>query len=161
MQEIESFSLIQPYEKGAVIFQNNEPARNLYGLVEGSVELSLLFKEEIITKDIKYESYITTHVETLEKPVVIDTIEKGEMFGWSAMVEPEKMTATATCTADAKVILIPSNYLKKILGADHELGSLLFSRISTLISNRLNSRTDKLVDTWCNLFETAHISPQN
>lgn len=158
LDEIESFSFVQTYEQGSVIFENNEPARNLYGLIRGDVDLSILFKEKIITKDIKYEEYIRTNVEIFEKPVVIETVKDLSIFGWSAMVEPEKMTATAKCSSDSDIVVIPASELKQTLNSDPELGYLLSSRISNIVAQRLNSRTEKLVEAWCSLFETESIS---
>jgi CRP-like cAMP-binding protein len=158
LAEIEAFSIVQNYEKGAAIFQSNEPARNLYGLIQGEVDLSILFKEEIISKDIHYEEYISAYVEYLEKPIIIDNIKNHDIFGWSALVEPERMTATARCTRDCEIVLIPASDLKQIFNNDPELGYLLSSRINIIIAQRLDSRTKKLVDAWCSLFEMEKIS---
>lgn len=157
LAEIESFSILQHYKKGDIVFDCNEPARNLYGIVSGEVDLSILFKEKIITKNIKYEEYISTHIENLEKPITIETVQKGDMFGWSALVEPEKMTATARCNKDCDIVLIPAVDLKELFARDPELGYHLSSQINSLIAQRLNNRTENLVEAWCTLFETEHI----
>jgi len=158
LAEIEAFSIIQTYEKGAAVFHSNEPARNLYGLIQGDVDLSILFKEEIITKNIKHEEYISTNVENLEKPVTIETVKNHDIFGWSALVEPEQMTSTARCTSDCEIILFPASNLKQIFNNDPELGYLLSSRLNVIIAHRLKHRTEKLVDAWCTLYETESIS---
>ncbi len=157
VSEIESFSILQSYKKGDVVFQCNESAQNLFGLVLGKVELTLLFKEEIITKDIKHEDYISTNIEILEKPVVIENVKNRDIFGWSALVEPEKMTATAKCSSDCDIVVIPASNLKELFIKDPELGYLLSNRISVIIAQRLNSRTQKLVDTWCSLYDIETI----
>jgi len=158
LAEIEAFSIMQNYEKGAAVFQSNEPARNLYGLAHGDVDLSIPFREEIITKDIKYEEYISTNIENHEKAIIVEKVKNRDIFGWSALVEPERMTATARCASDCGIVLIPASGLKQVFKNDPELGYLLSSRINILIAHRLNSRTEKLVDTWCSLFETERIS---
>ncbi len=158
LAEIETFSILQTYEKGGAVFLNNEPARNLYCLINGNIDLSILFKEEIVTKDIKYEEYTSTNVEILEKPVIIEQVKQYDIFGWSALVEPERMTATARCASDCELVLIPASDLKQIFSKDPELGYLLSARINIIIAQRLNSRTEKLVTTWCSLFETESIS---
>lgn len=158
LAEIETFSIVQNHEKGAVVFQRNETARNLYGLIKGDIDLSILFKEEIITKDIKYEEHISTNVEKFEKPIIIEKVKNHDIFGWSALVEPEKMTATARCASDCEIVLIPASALKQIFNNDSELGYLLCSRLNSIIAQRLNSISEKLVDTWCSLFETERIS---
>ncbi len=157
LAEIETFSILQTFKKGESVFQNNEPARNLYCLIDGDVDLSILFKEEIVTKEIKYEEYISTNVEILEKPIIIEKVKKYDVFGWSALVEPERMTATARCASDSELVLIPASDLKRVFHKDPELGYLLSAKINILIAQRLNSRTEKLVATWCSLFETESI----
>jgi CRP-like cAMP-binding protein len=157
LAEIEAFSMLKTYKKDDIVFQCNEPARNLFGLIQGKIELALLFKEEIITKDIKYEDYISTNIETLEKPVVIENVLNHDIFGWSALVEPEKRTATAKCSSDCNIAIIPASNLKKLFNKDPELGCLLNSRISVIIAKRLKSRTEKLVATWCSLFNIETI----
>ncbi len=159
LSQIESFSILQYYDENDVIFLSNEPARNLYGVIKGEVELTLLFKEEIVTKDIKYEEYIATHVEVMEKPIVIEQVEEQGIFGWSSLVEPEIMTATARCKKDCGIILIPASDLKNMFHSDPEFGYLMTSRLNALISRRLNSRTEKLVEAWCQLFEYHDINP--
>jgi len=158
LAEIEAFSIVQTLEKGAIVFHSNEPARNLYGLIQGDVDLSILFKEEIITKEIKHEGYISANVKNLEKPIIIEKVKPYDIFGWSALVEPERMTATAKCASDCKIVLIPASDLKRIFNNDPELGYLLSTRINIIIAKRLNSRTEKLVSIWCSLFETQRIS---
>ncbi|MDM8538506.1 cyclic nucleotide-binding domain-containing protein, partial [Desulfobacterales bacterium HSG17] len=116
------------------------------------------FKEEIVTKDIKYEEYININVEKFEKPVTIDKIKNGDIFGWSALVQPARMTATARCEKECDIVVIPGSELKKIFSRDPELGYLLSARISNIIAHRLDHRTEKLVDAWCSLFGTEKIS---
>lgn len=158
LSEIQTFSRMKTYELGAVVFENNEPAKNIYVLVSGDINLAILFKEEIITKEIKHEEYISTNVQIFEKPIIIEKVKAGDLFGWSALVAPEKMTATAKCTAACDIIIIPADRLKQMFINDPSLGYLLSSRISSLIAKRLNSRTEKLVTAWCSLFETEKIS---
>ncbi len=159
LAEIEAFTIMQNYDKGDVVFNSDEPAKNLYCLGNGEVNLAILFKEEIITKDVKFEEYISTNVEVFEKPIIIEKVKPGDIFGWSALVAPKKMTATARCASDCEIALIPADRLKQVFNKDPELGYLLSSRISSIIVKRLNSRTEKLVATWCSLFETEEISP--
>ncbi len=66
------------------------------------------------------------------------------------------MTATARCEDDCEIVLIPASRLKQLFSRDPELGYLLSARISSIIAHRLNSRTQKLVDAWCSLYESGH-----
>ncbi|MCG8689053.1 MAG: cyclic nucleotide-binding domain-containing protein [Desulfobacterales bacterium] len=156
-EEIESFAITQDYAQGETVFQSDEPARNLYGLLKGEVSLALVFREEVVTRNIKWEEYVDIKKEIFEKPVIIEEISPGNIFGWSALVEPAKMTAAAKCETDCQILLIPAELLKKVFEKDPELGYILSSRISDIIAGRLNTRTQKLVDAWCTLFENGSI----
>ncbi len=52
-----------------VIFRQGDEARDFYGLIEGEVELSLVFKEEFLRLDIRYEESIVAKREIIEKPI--------------------------------------------------------------------------------------------
>lgn len=157
LSAIEAVAMVQSYQAGNEVFRNNEPARNLYGVLEGEVALSLLFKEEIVTKDINYEAYISTRIETFERPIIFEHVGEKDLFGWSALVPPQKMTATATCLKDSEIVLIPADRLRDLFNTDPELGYLISSRLNSLIAERLNTRTKKLVEAWCSLFDISDL----
>ncbi|MGK7916406.1 MAG: cyclic nucleotide-binding domain-containing protein [Prochloraceae cyanobacterium] len=73
---------------GAVIFEQGEPGDLVYGIVEGEVEISI-------------------------KGKVIETLETGDVFGQSALVQPEHKRAS---TARAK-----TNCLIAFLDREHFL----------------------------------------
>lgn len=146
--------MVQTYSKGSTIFHHNEAADNLYALIRGDLELSIIFTEEIITKKIKHEEYIQTKKQILERPIVIETVNDNEIFGWSALVEPWLMTATATCISDAKIAFFPASGLRQLFSRDPELGYIISTRLTGLIASRLHNRTEKLVDAWCTMFKT-------
>ena len=73
LTEIANESEEMTFEEGTLLFSAGEPAQDIYELVEGSVDLV-----------------------ALEKELVHLTVSRsGQIFGWSALVEPYERTATA------------------------------------------------------------------
>ena len=140
-----------------VIFQQEDTAKNLYGVLDGEVELSLIFKGEVFKTDIQYEDSVHTRVEVLERPIIIDTVGPGEIFGWSSLVNPKRLTATAKCSKLTQVFSLPAADLKSTLDKDPGLGYVIMERLAEIISSRLQSRTDKLIEAWGEAFEVDKI----
>jgi len=44
-----------------------------------------------------------------------------------------------------------------MLADDHSLGYMIMTKLSNIISNRLKVRTDKLIETWVEAFDTDKI----
>lgn len=131
-----------------VIFKDGDEATNIYGVLDGEVTLSLIFEDKVLKTNIDYEESILSQYEVLEKPIVVDVVSRGEIFGWSALVSPHTSTATATCTMPVKVFAIPAETLCQMFQKDATLGFAVMSRLSELISQRLRNRTAKLIETW-------------
>jgi CRP/FNR family cyclic AMP-dependent transcriptional regulator len=147
---------LKEFKENDIIFREDEAADRLYGVLDGEVELSIVFKDKILKavplKDIKYEEENLSKIEVMERPIVVDSITAGEVFGWSSAVSPGMRTATARCTRASKVISIPGSDLKRICDKDPVLGYAIMGKLSEVISRRLQKRTDTLVEAWGQAF---------
>lgn len=145
------------FDTNEIIFREGENALNLYGVFDGEVELSILFKDKILKKDIQYEESIVTRIETLEKNIVIDTIKPGEIFGWSAFINPRLFTSTAKCAKPTRVFSLVATDLQVIFDKNPQVGYFFINRLAEIISKRLRDRTDKLIEIWSEAFEIGRI----
>jgi CRP-like cAMP-binding protein len=144
-------------EKNEIIFHQDEPAKEFFGVLEGEVELNLIYREKVMTKQIiDYEEAIVSKYEIQERPVVTDIIGPGEVFGWSSFFD-SGWTATAKCSKKTKLLFIKVSELKAMFEKDNESGYLFMTRLAGLISRRLHHRTDKLIEVWGEAFETDKI----
>jgi CRP-like cAMP-binding protein len=157
LEAMEQLGDLLEFDAQEIIGRENEPAINLYGVVDGEVELSFMFKDKILKREIRWEESISTRVETLEKPIVIDTVGPGEIFGWSSLVSPERLTATIRCSKPTRVFSLLASELKAMFDQDATLGYLFMERLAEIISLRLKHRTDKLIDTWGETFEGTRL----
>lgn len=79
------------FPKGEVIFKNDEPAKSLFLLEKGCVELY-------------YESFDELFKPELRRKFLVGEINPGEVFGISALIDPYKMTASAVAASPCLVI---------------------------------------------------------
>jgi CRP-like cAMP-binding protein len=144
-------------EENEIIFHQDDPAKEFFGVLEGEVELNLIYREKVMTKQIiDYEEAIVSKYEIQERPIVADIIGSGEVFGWSSFFD-SGWTATAKCSRKTKLLFLKVSELKAMFEKDNELGYLFMTRLAGLISKRLHHRTDKLIEVWGEAFEIDNI----
>lgn len=108
------------YEDGSVIFTIGGFATDIYLLKTGKVDIQIEFKI--------YDYEITT---------TVYTVGEGEIFGWSALVPPHRLTASARCHGKADVITINGKELIDILEKERGIGYVVMKNLSAVISSRL------------------------
>ena len=140
-----------------VIFHSEAPSTHFYGLLEGEVDLILIFKDKILKTDIEYEEAIQASMVDEEKAIIVDTVAPGQIFGWSSIVGPGKRTVTAECSQASRVISIPADELKSMFDEDHTLGYIVMRRLGDIIAKRLRNRTEKLIEAWGEAFDIGSI----
>ncbi|MBA4389391.1 MAG: hypothetical protein C0399_00415 [Syntrophus sp. (in: bacteria)] len=105
------------FKKDSVIFRTDEEAPYIYELVEGVVDIVVLEKDNM-------------H---------FSVIRPGEIFGWSALVEPYVYTATANCVTDVKVIRIARDSIEHVVKRHPAEGLMIYKHLAGIIGNRLRS----------------------
>ena len=138
---------------GDVIFHFDEPAEHLYGLLEGELDLNIVFIDKVLKTEIEYEEAIQASLVDEEKSIVIDTVLPNQIFGWASLVGPARRTVTARCTETCRVIAIAAADLNAMFAKDHNLGYVIMKKLADIIAKRLKMRTDKLIETWVEAFD--------
>jgi CRP-like cAMP-binding protein len=145
------------YKIDDILFRVGDTAENLCGVVDGEVELSLVFKDKVLKTDIKYEEAIQSRFEIIEKPIQVALVNPGQIFGWSALVSDQQRTLTARCGKSSRLLSLASDDLRALFRKDFELGYIIMTRLSDIIAKRLRDRTDKLIEAWGEAFEVDEI----
>ncbi len=110
---------------GKEIILQGEPAENFYVLLRGVVSLKMSAREQ--------------------GEWVLSTLRAtGETFGWSALVESGRSTATAECLEESRVISFRKEDLESLFTQNPALGYQFMKRLAILISRRLE-RTRSLL----------------
>ncbi len=70
----------------------------------------------------------------------------GEMFGWSALVEPNEYTATAQCVKESKVIKVDGELLARVFERhSSEEGLMVMKRLAGVVASRLVSSYQEIL----------------
>lgn len=113
------------YESGAVIFEECDTADKIYLLIDGNVDLS-------------YRSIDEMHTYTTPpKEFYAGSINPGEVFGISALIEPYTNNATAKASKPSRVIMVDAIELRKLLEQDLQLAYNLTRQTVIVMMDRL------------------------
>lgn len=112
------------FDKGEVIFRENEPADRFYMLRTGSILL---------------EQAISTEV-----TACVGSIKPGYSFGWSAMVEEASYyTTDAICVEFSDVFSFRRKRIRQQFERDPEMGFRFYQRLLVIIKKRLDYRSEQ------------------
>jgi CRP/FNR family transcriptional regulator, cyclic AMP receptor protein len=90
---------------------------------------------------------LTTHVPA-RGDVVIETLDAGEVIGWSWLYEPYRWHFDARAVEDAGVIVFDGACLRGKIEADHTLGYELMRRFGRVMIGRLQRTRTLLLDVY-------------
>ncbi len=111
---------------GKDIISEGEPADTFYILLAGVVSLKVSALE---------------HGE-----LVLSTLRNtGEIFGWSALVEGGKSTASAECLEESSLLALKKSDLENLFAADPRLGYHFMKKLASLVSRRLEKTRSLLL----------------
>ncbi len=108
------------YPVGKEIVSEGDPAETFYILLAGVVSLKMNAKEQ--------------------GELVLGTLRQtGEIFGWSALVEGGRSTASAECLEESYVLAFRKKDLENLFAKEPRLGYQFMKKLSSLISRRLEN----------------------
>jgi len=116
---------------GALIFKEGDPAEKLYILREGKFALEMgirLWPEQKI------------------RQMTIDTLNPGELFGLSALMESDVFTMSARAVDRSKLIVLSGGDLMRLMNEDHDMGYRIASGLANLAAARLRDTRLKLTE---------------
>jgi CRP-like cAMP-binding protein len=110
--------LFEPYTcpTGTVVLQQGKPADYLYLILSGSAEVS-------------YKPYDGN-------PITVSHVEKGGLFGWSAVVGSELYTSSAIAIEPLRAMRVRGSDLRKFCIQHPEAGKDLLERLASSVSSR-------------------------
>lgn len=81
-------------------------------------------------------------------PLVIETLEAGEVVGWSWLFEPYTTSFDVRAAGDVGAVAFDGACLRGKCDSDHELGYQLMRRFAALLSHRLQATRLRLLDVY-------------
>jgi len=117
------------WSEGQTIFAEGEQSAKLYLILEGQVAI---------------EKYVPG-----QGRVTLLTVGPAELFGWSALVPViGTRTATARAVTPTDAVVFDTLALQKACDEDHDLGYLVYRRLTNVIAGRLSATRLQLLDMY-------------
>ncbi|UCC85696.1 MAG: cyclic nucleotide-binding domain-containing protein [Anaerolineales bacterium] len=117
------------YATGEFIFREGGQASNMYLLLEGRVELMM-----------------NTNADGDQHAVVM-TVGPDEVFGWSSLVEPYELTASARCAVPVRVVALAASGMRALMTMKCSLGFRMMQKACQTASARLRATREQLLST--------------
>ena len=115
LRKVMEFTHQESYPAEAQLFHANEPATHFFILINGRVQLSL------------GETGRRIHIGS----------QRGESFGWAALVGKEVFTASALCLEPVDLLKIDVRAFKKVLSSYLDDGFVFYRNLSEALAGRL------------------------
>lgn len=116
------------FPAGSYLFKEDEPANQLYVIRHGKVAL---------------EVYAPAG-----GSVTVDTIESGEVLGWSWLVAPYRWHFDARAIEPVRATALDAECLRTKIETDHELGFQLLRRFIHVLETRLRATRIQMLDLY-------------
>ena len=115
LEEMASIGVPLKYKANEMIFNIDEPAKNLAILMSGRVEI-------LTTKRTQF--------------VPVHTVKPGEAFALSAMITG-RLVSAAKAIEDSEICALPVGKMHRIIEKDYKVGFFFMKQIAVLVSSRL------------------------
>jgi CRP-like cAMP-binding protein len=116
------------FDAGQAIFREGEQASHLYLLRQGKVALEINAPHR--------------------RPIVIQTLDQGDILGWSWLVPPYHWRFGARAVQMTRAIALDGKCLRTKCEENHDLGYALLKRFAHLIDERLQATRLQLLDVY-------------
>jgi CRP/FNR family transcriptional regulator, cyclic AMP receptor protein len=114
------------YHPGDYIFREGKPADNFYLIRHGLVALEI-------------------HVPQ-GPPIVVETLEAGDIFGWSWLLPPYRWSNDARASEQVRLLKLDGACLRGKMESDHSLGYEIYKRFLPIMARRLASDRLRIVE---------------
>ena len=116
------------FKKGDYIFREGDPANTFYLMREGKVAVEISAPQH--------------------SPIIIATLQEGEILGWSWLLAPYQWKHHARATNDVRAIALDGKCLRAKCEENHDLGYEILKRFARIIEQRLEATRLQLIDVY-------------
>jgi len=116
------------FPAGSYIFKEGEPANHFYLIRSGKVALELFPPHD--------------------RPITVETLEQGEVLGWSWLLPPYVWTFHGHATQETRAIALDGKCLRAKCEQNHDLGYEVWKRFAQLMVRRLHATRLQLLDIY-------------
>jgi len=123
----------QSFPAGHRFFQEGDPLKEFYLLIEGAVGIVIPVTNSDISQDVSVQ--LTGGLET--KDITVSTVGTGDIFGWSALIPPTNATAGAVAVTRCRTLAFDCKALRASFKEDASFALLMTQKAAQVIRERL------------------------
>ena len=116
------------YQAGVYLFREGQVALNFYIILQGKVDMETFAAQR--------------------GQLTIETIEAGEVLGWSWLFPPYRWHFSARVVEPTRAFALDGKCLRTKSGEDHDLGYELLMRFAQVIIQQLEATRLQLLDVY-------------
>ena len=116
------------FDAGTYIFKEGAPADTFYLIRSGKVAVEIFHPQR--------------------KPIVISTLDEGEILGWSWLLPPYVWKFHAHAIQNIRAIALDGRCLRNKCEENHDLGYEILKRFVQIIEQRLDATRLQLLDVY-------------
>ena len=116
------------FTAGTYIFKEGEDANDFYLIRSGRVAMEIFSPQS--------------------KPIVVSTVEEGDILGWSWLVPPYIWRFNAHAVQDTRAIALDGKCLRTKCEESHDLGYQVLKRFAQIMVKRLEATRLQLLDIY-------------
>ena len=116
------------FQAGAYLFREGEEASHFYLIRQGRVAVEIYAPQR--------------------PPIVVQTLEGGDILGWSWLIPPYHWRFDARVVEPARAIALDGKCLRSKCEENHDLGYALLKRFAHIVEQRLEATRMQLLDVY-------------
>ena len=116
------------FQIGAYLFREGEEASHFYLIRQGRVAVEIYAPQR--------------------PPIVVQTLEGGDILGWSWLIPPYHWRFDARVVEPARAIALDGKCLRSKCEENHDLGYALLKRFAHIVDQRLEATRMQLLDVY-------------
>ena len=116
------------FKKGDYLFREGDPANTFFLIRNGKVAVEIFAPQR--------------------QPIIVATLEEGEILGWSWLLPPYQWKHQARATEEVRALALDGKCLRTKCEANHDLGYEVLKRFAQIIEQRLEATRMQLLDVY-------------
>jgi CRP/FNR family transcriptional regulator, cyclic AMP receptor protein len=116
------------FDAGTYIFKEGEEANEFYLIRSGKVALEIFAPQR--------------------KPIMLATLDEGEVLGWSWLLPPYQWRLHARAVETVRAIALDGKCLRTKCEQNHDLGYEMLKRFAQIMEQRLEATRFQLLDVY-------------
>lgn len=116
------------FKEGDIILREGAPADKFYLIRQGRIAIDIQATEN--------------------QSITIQTIQEGDILGWSWLIPPHKNKFNARAVSDIRAIALDGKCLREKCEKNHDLGYELIKRLARVFTQRLELTRIQLLDLY-------------